>query len=272
MKQRKAIAIFGPTASGKSALAINLALEQNGIIVNSDSLQIYKELKILTACPDDEDIQKVPHFLYNTLNGKENCSAVKYINLLQELLLSQEKLPIIVGGTGLYLKAMIEGLVEIPETPETIRTLARNLPFKEIHSFVKENDTEFALEDEQRLRRAFEVIKTTGKPYSYWQTQPKKKLIDLDIELIKLAPDREELYHRCNIRFDMMIKAGAIEEVQNLLSMNYPPETTIMKAIGVTEIQKYLNNQISYDEMVRLSTTRTRQYAKRQITWMKTQI
>ncbi len=272
MQKRKAIVIYGPTASGKSALAIELAQEKKGIIVNSDSLQVYKELKILTACPDEEDLTKARHFLYNVLDGDDNCTTVRYLEMLKELLESESDFPIIVGGTGLYVKALMQGLAEMPDIPDDVRKLARTMPITEVQAYVSENDPDFIHKDEQRLRRAFEIFKASGKTYSYWQQQPLKKYLDLDIELVTTAPDREILYDRCNKRFEIMMKMGAIEEVQNLLKMGYKSDTTIMKAIGVDEIKKYLNNEITLDDAIKTASTRTRQYAKRQLTWMRTQL
>ncbi len=269
---RKAIAIYGPTASGKSALALDIAKEKKGIIVNSDSLQVYKDLRILSACPDDDDLEKAPHFLYNILDGDDNCTAVKYLEVLKKLLDEKDELPIIVGGTGLYLKALTQGLAEMPNIPEDIRKSARTLPLDEIKSVIASVDPDFKPTDEQRLRRAFEVYKASGKPYTYWQNQPLKKYLDLDVEIIKIAPERDVLYERCNKRFEIMLKSGAIEEVESLISKNYPSDVTVMKAIGVNEIARFLNGEISYNDIITLASTKTRQYAKRQLTWMKTQL
>ncbi len=270
--KRKAIAIYGPTASGKSSLAIELSHKYNGIIVNSDSLQIYEDLKILTACPDEEDLNKAPHFLYNILPGDENCTALKYVKILKGLLDKDDRTPIIVGGTGLYLKAIMEGLSEIPEISEEIREEARNIDITEIESYVSKYDKEYRFRDEQRLRRAYEVIKTTGKSYTYWQSQPPKKEIDMDVELIKLAPEREYLNARCRLRFEMMFESGAIEEVEALLLKNYPQENTIMKAIGINEISGYLKGTLTKEQAIEQATIKTRQYAKRQMTWLRTQL
>ncbi len=272
MAKRKAIVIYGPTASGKSALAIDIAKEKNGIIVNSDSLQVYKDLRILTACPPDEDLEQVPHFLYNVLYGNENCTAIKYIEMLKDLLETQEQLPIIVGGTGLYIKALIEGLSKTPDIPDEIRNKARTLPFEEILAVVEENDPDFALKDEQRVRRAYEIFMASGKPYSYWRNLPPEKILDLDIELIKLIPEREILYDRCNRRFEIMLESGAIEEVKELLTKNYAPTATIMKAIGIDEIRRFLAGEITREEVITLASTKTRHYAKRQITWANSQL
>ncbi len=272
MAKRKAIVIFGPTASGKSAMALDLAREKNGIIVNSDSLQVYKDLRVLSACPDDNDLALAPHYLYNVLDGSDNCTAVKYLKMLSDLLDEHDEFPIIVGGTGLYIKALRDGLAQTPDIPDDIRKEARTLPITEVLTFVEENDSEFLLRDEQRLRRAYEIIKAGGKPYSYWQKQPPIKVLDLDLEIITIAPEREVLYDRCNKRFEVMLKSGAIEEVETLLAKNYPKDATVMKAIGVDEISRYLKGEITYEDVITLASTKTRQYAKRQLTWMKTQL
>ena len=271
MEKRKGIIIYGPTASGKSSLGIELARDRDGIIVNADSLQVYKDLPVLTACPPPEDLEKVQHYLYTFLAGDDNCSAGRYLSFVKELLDREERLPIIVGGTGLYLKSLLEGYSPMPEISEDIRKEARSKDIVEIAAYVAERDKDFAHKDQQRLRRAYEVIRASSKSYSYWIAQPKIKLIAVDFEFIKLSPPREELYKRCDLRFEQMLEQGAIEEVEALMYKNYPPDATIMKAVGVAEISAYLAGEMTREQMVAKAQQKTRNYAKRQLTWLRTQ-
>jgi len=275
----KGIIIIGPTASGKSSLAVEVASRIGGEIINSDSLQLYKELNLLTARPSDEDLAKVPHHLYGCYDGSYNSTAFKWLKTAAEIInkiASAGKIPVVVGGTGLYVKTLIEGISSIPELPLSVREKARNL-FSELGSngflnMLKKKDPDFKASDPQRMIRAWEVIEGTGHTLTYWQSLGLKKEIDAEWLIIYLNPPRPVLYEQCETRFDHIMERGAIDEVRTLLAMNLEPSLSIMKAIGVREITDYLRGIISLDTAVAQSKQATKNYAKRQITWFSHQI
>ncbi|MCC3860259.1 tRNA (adenosine(37)-N6)-dimethylallyltransferase MiaA [Pseudemcibacter aquimaris] len=284
---RKIILLGGPTASGKSSLALKWAAESDGEIVNGDSMQIYKELDILTACPSEDEMAMTPHHLYRVLKGDDACSAERWREMARGVIddvWSRGKVPIIVGGTGLYLKALVYGLSKVPEIDEEIRA--------EIREEIKQSGSELAHEklsnldpemagrlapgDSQRIGRALEVILATKRSLAEWQKEPLVGgLMDedgLEIKKNVLERDRAVLYERCNDRFDYMIReGGAIEEVSALMELNYPENVAVMKSLGVPQIIEYLKGNISLDECVTLAQTATRQFAKRQMTWFRNQ-
>ncbi|MBT5765862.1 MAG: tRNA (adenosine(37)-N6)-dimethylallyltransferase MiaA [Kordiimonadaceae bacterium] len=283
---RKIIVLGGPTASGKSSIALNWAEKQDGEIVNADSMQIYCELNILTACPSDEDIGKVPHHLYRYLKGDDACSAERWRELARNFIddiWARNKTPIVVGGTGLYLKALVYGLSNVPEIDENIRANIRN----EINEYGSQNAHKKLLEldpvmakrlsegDSQRIGRALEVILSTGQSLAEWQLAPSTGgLIDEDVEIHRhiLSRDRAELYERCNLRFEKMIHdEGALNEVRELMALNYPKNIAVMKSLGVPQIIDYLEGNISLKETIVLAQTATRQFSKRQMTWFRNQ-
>ncbi|MBT6037370.1 MAG: tRNA (adenosine(37)-N6)-dimethylallyltransferase MiaA [Kordiimonadaceae bacterium] len=283
---QKIILLGGPTASGKSSLALKWADEHDGEIVNGDSMQIYRELDIITACPTAQEMENTPHHLYRHLKGDDPCSAESWRDMARVVIddvWSRGKTPIIVGGTGLYFKALVYGLSKIPEIDETIRSDVRkdvkeNGP-EQAHDKLAALDPEIAGRiapgDSQRISRALEVVKSTGKTLSYWQSQPLSGgLIDEDVDVSKhiLLRERAELYQRCNDRFEKMIhNEGAIAEAQDLMALNYPASLPVMKSLGVPQIIEYLEGNLSLEEAITLSQTATRQLAKRQMTWFRNQ-
>lgn len=276
----------GPTASGKSSVALNWAEEHNGEIVNADSMQIYRELDILTACPSTKDMKEVPHHLYRHLKGDDACSAERWREMARSIIndiWSRDKTPIIVGGTGLYLKALIYGLSTVPEIDKEIRTQTRadliEFGSQAAHQKLSEIDPEMASRlasgDSQRIGRALEVMLSTGKSLSEWQREPLTGgLVDEDIEINKhiLIRDRAKLYERCNARFEEMIRDElAINEVRALMALNYPKNIAVMKSLGVPQIIDFLEGNKDLEETIVLSQTATRQFAKRQMTWFRNQ-
>jgi tRNA dimethylallyltransferase len=275
---KSALLIAGPTASGKSALALRLARERGGIIINADSMQVYRELRILSARPSDEEMQQAPHRLYGHVNGEEDYSAGRWladvkveINVAWE----QRALPIVVGGTGLYFMALMGGLAEIPAIPGEVREKWRGFE-GELHGELVRRDPERAAKlnasDRQRLIRALEVVEGTGQPLAHWQSQAKTRafLNENNTERLFFHVEREELYARAERRFDQMIRLGAINEVQRL--QHHSPEKPIMKAIGVPELSAHIRGEVSLDEAVRDAKTATRNYIKRQQTWWRGQM
>jgi tRNA dimethylallyltransferase len=281
---RKIIVIGGPTASGKSAIALDIAARYNGIIINADSMQIYKDIPIISAQPNKTDQTTILHNLYGIFQANELCSVARWIELAAEqidLAHNNKRIPIIVGGTGLYIKSLIYGLSKIPEitkeTREKIRRLHQTMGQAELHKLLRHNDPNSAMRininDPQRTMRALEVFTDTGIPLSKWQTQPPKifyehkQFIQLYLDI-----DRPTLYENCNNRFDEMIKLGAIEEVANLDKLEVPYNSNVRKALGVREINEYLKGYISLDEALIQAKQATRNYAKRQITWFNNQM
>lgn len=280
-KSSKILIISGPTASGKSELAKIIAQKINGIIINADSMQLYKELPILSSQPTKPDLANTEHFLYSIFKYDQDSSVAIWLNLVREILDQNDnsKLPIIVGGTGLYISRLLHGISLIPEIDFKIKIQSRNL-YEEIgrEEFIKilidknENKNSVQNLDKQRLIRRFEVISQTGKSLDYWQLQPNQNIFsDKSFLHINLEPDREELYQNCNLRFEKMLKNGAIEEVKELIKLSPPSDLPITKTIGYFEIKDYLNNLINLEEAREVASQKTRNYAKRQLTWFRNQ-
>ena len=274
----------GATASGKSALALSIAEKTGGVIINADSQQLYHELRILTARPTPEEEARIPHRLYGCLDAAEPCSAGKWLKLARmeiDWALAQGKLPIMVGGTGLYLKALLHGIAEIPAIDAYVRAQAiRDYEVMGKESFaarLKEIDTAFfdrlKIHDRQRLVRAYEVWLGTGRPLSWWQNQGMQPVYSTDyFSVWQMDVPRDELYRRCNERFTKMMGQGALEEVKSLRVLNLPADAPAMKSLGVKELAAYLKNEMSLEEAIALAQQATRNYAKRQLTWFRHQL
>ncbi len=280
--------ICGPTASGKSARGLDLAHEKNGVIINADSLQIYNRLPILTAQPSDGDKQVAPHRLYNLLepNLQMTAGAWRQLALTEiDFAIENNQTPIIIGGTGFYLKALIEGLSPIPEIPASVRIMAEDLMdelgIEGFHNLMREKDPVMAARlhpnDRQRNLRAYEVMAHTGESLSEWQKAPKiepdPKLV-FDIEVI--IPEREILYARCDERFKQMVKIGAVEEVAKLdddiMAGRVNIDAPITHALGFDALQQHVRGEIDLDTAIFMAQNETRHYAKRQTTWFRNQI
>lgn len=255
---------------------MTLAKELNGVVINADSMQIYKDVPTLTARPSEAEQQGIPHRLYGFMEPDENCSVFKWVKLAaQEIRQAwqENKVPVIVGGTGFYLQTLIKGISPVPQAKDETRAGIRQR-FKEqgYETFLKEfqkKDPSFTFTDPQRVLRAAEVLEETGKSVTYWQSLPFQKEIEADFLCFLTDLPREELYDRCNKRFEQMMKNGATEEVQTLLAKNPPADSLIMKAVGVAEIKAMLNKEMSKDEAINRACQMTRNYAKRQVTWFK---
>lgn len=278
MTKQTALVIFGPTASGKSYDAMKVADKHDCTIINADSLQIYRDLRILTSRPSIQDEKKNIHKLYGILSGGENCSVSKWLDLAKKEIkvsLKKNKLPIIVGGTGMYIKSLIEGISTIPDIPDHIRNETHDLIKKNGYQYLykvlltKNKNLKIEPNDKQRIQRAYNVFQGTGKSIEDWHQDNKKEMKDISFKVVIKDIDRDSLYRKCEKRFDDMISNGGIDEVSKLLDMNYDKELTIMKAIGVREIAQYLKNEISLNEAIFQTKQKTRNYIKRQITWIK---
>ena len=279
----KIILISGPTASGKSNFAINLAKKINGEIINADSMQVYKELRILTARPKQKDYQKIRHHLYGFLNVTKKFSTGQWLKLSEKKIKeiqSRNKTPILVGGTGLYFKALTDGLVKIPNIPLKVRNKIRNLQKKngqkKFYSKLLKLDPNIKGKiietDAQRSIRAYEVKYHTKKSLYDWFKNTKSKFQDEEFFKIYIDYPRPKLIERIASRSEQMLKDGAINEVKRFLKLKIKKDNSSNKVIGIAEIKEYLENKLDLKEVHEKITIKTRQYAKRQSTWARGQM
>ena len=265
--------IAGPTASGKSALALQLAKARNGVIINADSAQLYRDLPILSAAPSAEDRVAADHRLYGVRDGADPCSAADWAALARAEsanVHADGRLPILVSGTGLYIRTLLDGIAPVPSIDPSIRDTIRNRPVADNYADLLRSDPEAAARlnpaDTTRIARALEVVRSSGKPLSYWQQQRDGGIIDtVDLKPLILLPPRPWLYQRCDQRFAAMIDDGAVDEVRRLLTRALDPNLPVMRAIGVAEIAS------GSADIVTLGQQSTRRYAKRQYTWFANQ-
>lgn len=273
-----AIILTGPTASGKSKAAIELALRIKGEIINADSMQLYRHLPILTACPSEEDKTRVQHHLYEILGDNDLGSAGWWYHEVCDLIKqirSQERIPILVGGTGLYLYTLVHGLSQIPEVPAAVRQQAREFAEKEnFHSIVAQYDPIAAQKlhpsDTQRLTRALEVRLATGISIYEWQAKTLKKS-NFSLAKFALLPDRQHIYETINCRFDQMIAKGAVDEVRQMMQLSLRADSPLLRAVGVPELMAFINGEFSQEEAIERAKQSSRNYAKRQYTWIRNQ-
>ncbi|MBV9585032.1 MAG: tRNA (adenosine(37)-N6)-dimethylallyltransferase MiaA [Alphaproteobacteria bacterium] len=276
------IVVAGPTASGKSALALELAAARGGTIINADSQQIYRELTILSARPDAAAMARVPHRLYGFLDAAERGSVALWRErALAEIAAAraEKRVPLLVGGTGLYLRALQRGLAPVPAIPPAIRAQAAELydalggvEFRErLMALDPGAATRLPPGDRQRLLRAWEVVRATGRPLAAWQRQAPEPA-PLRSAMILIMPPREALYAACDRRFEQMIAKGALGEAAALMARGLPSDLPAMKGVGVTELIRHLRGEIPLHEGVAAAQRATRRYAKRQMTWFRHQI
>jgi tRNA dimethylallyltransferase len=267
--------IAGPTASGKSALAVALAEHAGGVIVNADSAQVYRDLPLLSAAPGTGDRARAEHRLYGFLDGSVPCSAAQWAAAAAREIAdvhASGRLPILVGGTGLYLRTLLDGIAPVPPIDPQIREQVRSGSQEDNRARLEQLDPEAAQRlkpaDTARTARALEVVLATGKTLGEWH-QRREGGIGADVALrpLVLLPPRDWLYRRCDERFARMIELGAIDEVKTLLERNLDPRLPVMRAIGVREIAAYLAGEQSLDEAIAAGQQATRRYAKRQYTW-----
>ena len=278
------VVVAGPTASGKSALALTLAEAFDGIVINADSMQVYDALHILTSRPNAADEARAPHRLYGVLPAAEACSAARWRALaLAEITAAHAagRLPIVTGGSGLYIRALVEGLAPIPEIAEATRQRARalhaSLGGPAFHDRLAALDPEMAARlapgDSQRMIRAFEVIEATGRSLAEWQRLPAAGGgLGQPVLTLVLTPPREPLYAACDARFAAMIEAGAVAEVRALAALGLNPAAPVMKALGVRQLRRHLAGETSLAQAIAAAQQATRNYAKRQATWFRHQI
>lgn len=275
------LVVAGPTASGKSALAIELALRYNGVIINADASQIYKDIPIISAAPDENDKAKVEHLLYGILEADEKNSVSDWVKLAVEAIKkvwAREKLPIITGGTGFYIESLINGMSPIPETKKEVKDKISKI-FDDVgvvgaYEYLQKIDAKGAKRvnrnDTTRVRRALEIFEDTKKSIDEWFEVPMiKPLPEAEFKAVLLLPKLSDLEEKCSKRFDLMIENGALTEVEKLLNKNIADDMPVMKAIGVPELKEYIKGKKTKEEAVELAKLRTRQYAKRQLTWFR---
>ena len=276
----KIILIYGPTASGKSSFAIKLAKKVNGEIINADSMQVYKQLKILSARPDKLKYQKIRHHLYGFHDVKKSFSTGNWLKLVFKKIdeiKKRKKTPIIVGGTGLYFKALTDGLVKIPNIPIKIRNQIRAQQlkigqykfYKKLLKIDSTSKNKINPTDPQRSIRAYEVKLYTQKSIHEWYKNTKSNFQKSDFYKIYIDFPRMELIERINLRSKEMIKNGAVKEVKNFIKLKVNKDKSVNKAIGINEIKQFLNNEKELGEIIENISIKTRQYAKRQSTWAR---
>ena len=278
MQDKEVFVIFGPTASGKSDLAKQIASKLESPIINFDSLQVYQQLRILSSRPSSQDERLIDHRLYGIIDGNENCTVAKWLKLAKievETCWKEKRIPILVGGTGLYLKGLMQGISHIPDisdstiknTDDSFVKNGANYLYKVLLEHNK--NTKIKETDTQRLKRSYSLLMETGHSLEEWQVKPEKIFENVNYKIILLNEDRSTIYEKAKIRFSAMIDNGAIEEVENLRKEEIDPNRSIMKAIGVREISKYLDNKYSLDDCKEETVQKTRNYIKRQQTWIK---
>ena len=280
----EAVLIAGPTASGKSALALALAQAAGGVVINTDSMQVYRDLRVLTARPTLEEEARVPHRLYGHVDAAVNCSAGAWVAAVAETLASvraQGLRPIFVGGSGLYFKALTRGLSAVPPIPPEIRCEVRARLERDgveaLHTELMRRDPVSAerlnLRDRARIARALEVVEATGRSLLDWHRESQPPLLSPGtFRALFLVPERDALYARIDARFGAMLKAGALDEVARLAARRLDPLLPAMKAHGVPALIRHLNGEIALEEAAEIGRADTRHYAKRQFTWFRHQL
>jgi tRNA dimethylallyltransferase len=279
--RRPVALIAGPTASGKSDLAVELALAlgRSCVVINADSAQVYRDLRVLSARPSEAEMRGVPHRLFGEWDGAEPCSAADWAarakREIEDAHLA-EQVPILVGGTGLYLRTLLDGIAPIPEIDPGVRAAVRDMPVDAAFAALQVEDAERAAAlkpgDAQRIARALEVVRSTGRPLADWQRERSGGIGHaIDLHPLVLLPPRERLYARCDLRFERMMERGAVKEVEALLARQLSPSLPVMRAIGVPEIAGHLRGEWSRDEAISTGQQATRNYAKRQYTWFRRQ-
>lgn len=276
--------IAGPTASGKSGLAIDAAkmlaaIGGEAVIINADASQVYADLTIVSARPSSADMQNIPHRLYGYRQSSDACSAAEWAQHAKkeiEMAIAAGKAPILVGGTGMYISTLLDGIAPIPDIDKDIRDRVRNMPQAEAYTALQKHDPDMAQQlnhnDRSRVQRALEVILHSGKSIKLWRSERVGGIASqFNIHPLILLPEREWLYQRCDQRFVHMAENGALGEIEQLLARNLPDDLPVMRAIGVREIRDYLSGDTSYEDMIANGQMATRRYAKRQYTWLRNQ-
>jgi tRNA dimethylallyltransferase len=280
----KVALIAGPTASGKSALAVRLArrlaaVGRRAVVLNADSAQVYSDLQVLSARPTAEEMGGIEHRLFGAWDGATACSAADWAEAARreiERLHAEDAVPILVGGTGLYLRTLLEGIAPVPPIDDDVRKGIRVMSQSEARVALEREDPEAAARlaprDSARTMRALEVIRSTGRPLAHWQANKRGGIgVAVQLTAAVLLPERQWLFERCDRRFAAMIESGAREEVMDLLARRLDPTLPVMRAIGVREIADWIAGRATRENMLARGQAATRQYAKRQYTWFRHQ-
>ena len=275
--------IAGPTCSGKSAHALGLAKKLDGVIINADAMQLYRDLPVLTAQPTQNEQAEAPHRLYSVLDGADMCTVARWVGMAAECIRQAWETgqrPLLVGGTGMYLKALIEGLAEVPPVEDKIRREMRERMASEgnaaFYAWFAEKDPEMAIRlkpgDTQRLLRAAEVHATTGRSLAAWQADPALPVLpEARFHLTAITRERSELYKRIDVRFLTMLKSGALEEVERLRARQLSNDLPVMRSHGVPELVAAQEGLLAMEDAIAKGQQNTRRYAKRQWTWIRNQ-
>lgn len=276
--------IAGPTASGKSDLAVRLARAladqgQTGVVINADSAQVYADLAVLSARPGEAEMQGVAHRLFGAWDGAEACSAADWAEAARQEIAAahaQGAVPILVGGTGLYLRTLLDGIAPVPPIDPTVRAAVRALPVEHAYQALQAEDPDRAAAlhpaDSTRVARALEVVRSTGRSLAAWQAERAGGITSqIALHPLILLPPRPYVYARCDLRFDAMLASGAIAEVEALLARGLDPALPVMRAIGVPELADYLTGQCDLETARQRGAQATRNYVKRQMTWLRHQ-
>jgi tRNA dimethylallyltransferase len=277
------VVIGGPTAGGKSALALAVARAFDGVVINADSLQVYRELAVLTARPGAAELAQAPHRLYGVLPAAAACSAGRWRALARaeiDAAAATGRLPVLVGGTGLYLRALSHGLAPVPAIPAELRAAAADrlarLGPAAFHAELARRDPVMAGRlrpgDRQRLLRAWEVVEATGRSLADWQRAPRNAPDGLAIAAFVVAPPRAALHAACDGRFVRMLAAGALDEARAIAALDLDPGLPAMKALGLRELQRHLRGELTLAAAAAAAQAATRRYAKRQLTWFRHQM
>ncbi len=277
--------IAGPTASGKSALAIEVARARNGVIINCDAMQIYKDIPIIAATPSPQEKAAAEHRLYELYDCSKRGNVVEWLDLCVneiQALWQEGRLPIVVGGTGMYIDALLNGVTPIPEVPADIRRAVQQelntRGLLALYTFLQEADPASAaklhVNDKTRITRAVEIIRHTGRKLSEWYTVPLlKKLPQAKFTVVKIAPPLEDIAARCRARLDKMVdELNVLAEIEKLAALDLPADLPAMKALGVPELLEYVKGRTTLKAALDLAKLHTRQYAKRQRTWLKNKL
>ena len=276
------ICIAGPTASGKSAFAMDVAAVLDGEIINADALQVYADLQILSARPTQDEMGSIPHHLFGHVSGRVRYSTGHWLREVDPLILdilARGKTPILVGGTGLYFRALLHGMADIPPTPKAIfddtQSIYDEQGIEPLRALAKDYDPICAQrvlgDDPQRLMRIINVSRATGRPLSEWQENTRPVVPLRFAKYCALTPPREPLYSRINNRYDAMLRGGGMEEAKAIFSKGFDDGLPVMKAIGLRQLRSYFDGQSTLDEAIELAKRDSRRFAKRQMTWFRNQ-
>lgn len=271
--------IVGPTASGKSSLALALSRHTPSMLINADASQVYRDLRIVSARPSIEDEAQAPHRLFGTIDGAESCSAARWAQDAKAAIAeaqADQRLPVLVGGTGLYVRTLLDGIAPVPEIDPAVRAEIRAMETKGAYAALRHEDGVAAARlnpaDRTRIARALEVVRSTGRPLHDWQSSRTGGVSDdFEVHGIVLLPPRDWLRARCDQRFDMMLDTGGLDEVKALADRKLPPDLPVMRALGVGEMLGIIADPSQRPMLVESAKAATRQYAKRQYTWFRHQ-